>query len=362
MQVVIRNEVIYLHFPYNGKYIRRSTGLKATKSNIKYIEDVKIPELQVKMNNKTLFANDDNKVPTVDEYMEKSFEIHKHQIRELTHKRYQRVYNLHIKKTFGHKKLDEIKVSDIGQWQSALLEKLEAKTVHTMRIVLGKIFNDAMKDQIIKINPVSLAPSLKRTSSHDYKVFNVDEIFKVLSHIDEKMRCFFAIGFFTGMRTGEIIGLKWSDIDFEKRTIHIQRSIRQGIEDVPKTKNSIRKIDIIDVLMPYLKSHFDASLGNTCKYVFVSNRGEAYTTGDKISSHFWRNALKDAKIPYVRMYQMRHSFASMMIGNGEDILWVSNMLGHKDSSTTLQVYAKYVKRDDKKRGEFLVHHTQNHAK
>jgi integrase len=228
-----------------------------------------------------------------------------------------------------------------------------------MRVVLGKIFNDALKDQIIKINPVSLAPSLKRTTRGDYKVFSVEEIFKVLSYIDEKMRCFFAVGFFTGMRTGEIIGLKWSDIDFEKKTIHIQRSIRQGIETAPKTKNSIRKIDIIDILMPYLKSHFDSSVGNMCEYVFVSNRGEAYKTGDKISAHFWRNALRKAKIPYVRMYQMRHSFASMMIANNEEILWVSNMLGHKDSSTTLQVYASYLKRDDKKRGEFLLNYEQN---
>ena len=64
--------------------------------------------------------------------------------------------------------------------------------------------------------------------------------------------------------------------------------------------------------------------------------------------------MESLKIPYRNLYQMRHTFASMMISNGEDILWVSNMLGHKDSSMTLEKYARYIKKNDKKRGVFLV--------
>jgi integrase len=352
MQVVIRNEVIYLHFPYNGKYIRRSTGLKATKSNIKYIEDVKIPELQVKMNNKTLFANDGDKVPTVDEYMEKSFTIHNHRRRKFTQDSYKRIYKMHIKDTFGSKKIDSIKVSDINAWQVKLLDKLNPKTVHGIRLVLSGIFMDAYKDDLIKYSPISKADHITLQENENNKSFSIDEIYKILENVDERMKCFFAMGFFTGMRTGELIGLKWSDIDFDKKTIKIERSIRKGVEDLPKTKSSKREIEIIDVLMPYIQKHLTFVKPNAT-YVFETYKNEPFTSCDKINVFYWRPALKNANIPYIRLYQMRHTFATMMIGNGEDILWVSNMLGHKNSTTTLNVYASYVKRVDKKRGQFL---------
>ena len=89
-------------------------------------------------------------------------------------------------------------------------------------------------------------------------------------------------------------------------------------------------------------------------YVFETYQKKPFTTGDKISSHYWRPLLKKLNIEYRNLYQMRHTFASMMIGNGEDILWVSNMLGHKDSSMTLQKYARYIKHNKRERGMFLL--------
>lgn len=361
MHAVDRNGVIYLHFPYNGEYKRRSTRLKATKANMKYIEEVKIPELQVKMNNKTLFANDDDKVPTVDEYMEKSFAIHNHRRRKFTQDSYKRIYKMHIKDTFGSKKIDSIKVSDINAWQVKLLDKLNPKTVHGIRLILSGIFMDAYKDDLIKYSPVSKADHITMRENKNNKAFSIDEIYKILANVDERIKCFFAMGFFTGMRMGELIGLKWSDIDFDKKTIKIERGIRRGVEDLPKTKSSKREIEIIDALMPYIQDHLSVTKQNAT-YVFETYQNKPYTTCDKIKSLYWRPALKSANIPYMRLYQMRHTFATMMIGNGEDILWVSSMLGHKNSSTTLKVYASYIKRDNKKRGQFLqdTHKTITH--
>ncbi|MFC2057351.1 tyrosine-type recombinase/integrase [Campylobacterota bacterium] len=88
------------------------------------------------------------------------------------------------------------------------------------------------------------------------------------------------------------------------------------------------------------------------RYIFETFQGKPFNTCDNISSHYWRPTLKKLDIPYRNLYQMRHSFASHMISSGEDILWVSNMLGHKDSSMTLEKYARYVKRSDKKELNF----------
>jgi integrase len=88
--------------------------------------------------------------------------------------------------------------------------------------------------------------------------------------------------------------------------------------------------------------------------MFETYMGKPFNTADKISAWYWRPLLDKLTMKYRNLYQMRHTFASMMISNGEDILWVSKMLGHKDSSMTLQKYARYIKVKDKKRAGFLM--------
>ncbi|MFC2057350.1 tyrosine-type recombinase/integrase [Campylobacterota bacterium] len=83
----------------------------------------------------------------------------------------------------------------------------------------------------------------------------MDEMFIIIDAMPEHMKCYFAIGFFTGMRTGEIIGLKWEDVNWEERIIKVRRSRRQGVETKPKTKSSIRDVEILDALLPYLIKH-----------------------------------------------------------------------------------------------------------
>lgn len=89
-------------------------------------------------------------------------------------------------------------------------------------------------------------------------------------------------------------------------------------------------------------------------YLFETKYGQPFTTSSKISKSYWKPTLEKLGIEYRNLYQMRHTFASMMISNGEDVLWVSHMLGHKDSSMTLKVYSRYVKVTGKRRGTFLT--------
>ena len=90
------------------------------------------------------------------------------------------------------------------------------------------------------------------------------------------------------------------------------------------------------------------------EYVFLARGNNPFNSSNKISTIYWKKVLKELNIPYRNLYQMRHTFASLMIASGEDILWVANMLGHKNSNITLSTYAKYMKDDKKKRGTFLL--------
>ncbi|MCR1811990.1 tyrosine-type recombinase/integrase [Sulfurospirillum sp. hDNRA2] len=352
MTLVNRDGKLWITFYHQSTRYRKSLNLIDTKQNRKYAQQTLIPEIQYKLNSGEFFNNDEKKVPTVGEFAQISFEIHQNERREFTQKRYIRLYEIHIKPHFEKRRLDQIKPSELARWQNNLLTKITGKTVKGIRTVFYTLFEDARKDEIITRNPFSLIRSPKDEEFRVKNPFSKEEIFAILKAMPEHIKAFFAIGFFTGLRTGEIIGLKWEDFDFDDRSFYVERSRRQGTETLPKTKNSVRTVEIIDVLMPFLLRHREIC-SQTNVYVFETYEGLPYNTCDKISSHYWKPTLERLGIPYRNLYQMRHSFASLMISNGEDILWVSNMLGHKHSSMTLEKYARYCRLKNRKRATFL---------
>ncbi len=239
-------------------------------------------------------------------------------------------------------------------WQNSLLGQanLCPKSVKSVRTILNVIFEDAVNDEILVSNPVRKASRLPNQKPPEIKPFSIEEIQKILDTCKSQFRNFFAIGFFSGMRTGEIIGLKWEDIDFKNRTMNIKRSIGKGMVSTPKTQSSYREIEILDPLLPYLKDQFQVT-GDKKSFVFLTSGNQHYFDSNKIRDYAWKRTLEEADIPYRTIYHMRHSFASLMISNGEDILWVSHMLGHSTPDMTLKKYAKYIKQDRKQRASFL---------
>jgi integrase len=354
MKLINRKGKLWITFYHQSKRYRRSLKLDDTKANRKLAENKLIPEILHQLNqDEFLKKTNVKKVPTVDEFMKISFEIHKVYRRYLTQRAHQGVYDLHIKPYFKNKRLDEIKPSHIATWQNKLLEKLSTTTLSLIRAVFNVILNDAIADDIILKNPLKFIKKPTNVPVRDITPFNKEEIFKVLDKVDDIVKLYYAIGFFTGMRTGEIIALKWSDIILEKKIIKVQRAKRQGVESLPKNKGSIRDVDIIDVLMPYIHNHQKYKIQES-EYLFNSKHKKQYSDSSYLSEIYWRPILKELNIEYRNPYQMRHTFASMMISNGEDILWVSKMLGHTTSAMTLNKYARYIENKEMKRGTFLT--------
>jgi len=229
-----------------------------------------------------------------------------------------------------------------------------SKSVINARIIFHGIFEDAFRDEIIDKNPFSLVKAPKVSYTKDIEPFTKDEIFKILENTPDKIKAFFAIGFFTGARTGEITALRYSDIDLDNKIIKISKTRNKGIETVPKTLSSFRDVEILDILVPYLEKHIANYKKSNDDYVFLTKFGLPYYSATKISVTYWQKVLKNLNLEYRILYNMRHTFASMMISSGEDILWVASMLGHKNAHITLSTYAKYVKSEKKSRGSFLL--------
>lgn len=352
MKLTSRNGKLWITFYHQSTRYRRSLNLDDTKVNRKLATMKLIPEIVYKLNSGKFFDNDKSKIPTVDEYAKISFALHSKSRKATTQYDYETSWRLHISPTFGTKRLNVIKPSDIQLWQNKLLETLKPRRVRNIRATFNTILNDAMRDEIIDKNPIALVktPKLDKVAVQS---FSLKEVQTIITTASDEMKSFTALGFLTGMRSGELIGLKWEDVDFKKKEIHIKRAIKMGEVSTPKTKNSIRTIDILDNLLPYLQEQYKRT-GEYKSYVFLNQENQHYYDIKRIRDTKWKRLLKECHLEYRTIYQMRHSFATIMIENKEDILWVSNMLGHTDASMTLQMYAKYKKRDDVKRASFLT--------
>ena len=354
MKLTSRNGKLWITFYHLLKRYKKTLNLDDTKANRKFATNNIMPEIQYKLNSGEFFNKEKEKIPTVGEFAKISFDIHKGHRKESSLNRMNSAYNKHIVPYFFDTRMDKIKPSHISTWQNTLLEKakLSPKSVKSVRTILNVIFEDAVNDDIVLSNPVRKASRLPHHRPKEIKPFSIEEIQKILHTCKTQFRNFFAIGFFTGMRTGEIIGLQWDDIDFKDGIINIKRSIGKGMISTPKTQSSYREIEILPPLLPYLKDQFKVS-GKKKSFVFLTSGDKNYFDSNKIRDYSWKRTLEEADIPYRTIYHMRHSFASMMISNGEDVLWVSHMLGHSTPDMTLKKYAKFIKNDKRKRATFL---------
>ncbi|MDQ1337779.1 MAG: hypothetical protein QG617_746 [Campylobacterota bacterium] len=341
-------EWLWVRFSHQGKNYRKTLNLENTKANMRLAKNEIMPTLQLKLVNGELF---EKSVPTVDEYSKMSFEIHSSTRKQSTQSDYRISYEKHIKPYLGKKRLDSIKPSDIALWQNKILESVSPRRLKAIRAVLSTIIQDAMRDELIVRNPLPLV-KLPRANKVEIEPFSISEIFTILDNADGQYRNFYALGFFSGLRSGEMIGLKWEDIDFFRREISIKRAIKMGVVSTPKTLKSVRDIDMIDTLFPYLQNQYSIT-GKYNSYVFLNEHQENFYDIKRIRDTHWKRVLKECGFKYRPIYHTRHTFATIMLENGEDILWISNMLGHTDSTMTLSRYAKYIKRDERKRASFL---------
>ena len=342
-------EKLWVNFTDNdGKRQRKSLKLLNTKANRKLAETKIIPALLYKLESNKFI---EKQVPTLDEYMKISFEMNKGTRTASTQYGYQVAYDKRISPILGHRKIDNIKPADIKLLQSGLVGVVSPRRIKNIRAVLNGILSDALDNDLITKNPVSATKTIPLNDSEIYP-FSMNEIALILENSEGQYRNFFAFAFMTGMRSGEMIALKWSDIDFFKSEINISRTKRMGVEKCPKTTAGKRTIDIVDFLKPYLQNQYELT-GHKNSYVFLNQDGEGYHDIRRIRDSAWRKTITKCGLKYRTIYQTRHSFATMMLENGEDILWVSHTLGHKNTSITYDVYTKYVKDKEKKRGSFL---------
>ena len=194
-------------------------------------------------------------------------------------------------------------------------------------------------------------PTNSSTIAEESKPFTEDEVKLLLTNCkNQVLKNYLQIAFFTGCRTGEILALKWSDVDLSNGKISINKTINKFDITSPKTRSSIREIDILPLVKEALKSQ--KSINGKSEFVFCSKDdfSKLYFTLQKE----WKRLLNEVGLEYRTLYHTRHTFSSIMLSHNENLLWVSKrMLGHSNANMTLKIYAHYVETQGEQHGAFL---------
>lgn len=294
-------------------------------------------------------------------------------VKEATRVSYHGIVNNHLIPYFGDGLISNIKREDIKSFVKEKADggKLTPKSIHNILLVFHQILDDAQVEGLVIHNPYVKIEKPKREMSevdylktHEIPIFlGAAQTFKEpkekiskLSDRPEKKKeqpkcettihALFYTAIFTGMRRGELLGLKWEDLDWVNLRIHVKRSLYKMTLQTPKSKYSKRAIDMGPRLVEVLKSHRVKQNETRLKVgsgwsnndlVFCQNDGAALD-GDNLYHREFKAILRKAELRAIRIHDLRHTFASVLIAAGHNLKYIQNQMGHSSIKTTLDLY------------------------
>ena len=291
---------------------------------------------------------------TVGQWMDVWYEYYaKIKVRPSSHKTYEGYIKNHIKPSIGSIPLTKLTTLDLQRLYQKLLtegrvDRLEAqnqpkglspKTVRNINQVISSAMHLAIQQHLIAQDPTD-GCALPKTEHREMQTLSADQLAAFL--LEAKHSGVFEMYYIelaTGLRRGELLGLKWEDIGFDNRTLRVRRQVGRingEVREAPlKTKNAYRTIslgaDAIGVLRQQREKQPSSS------YVFPGPTGGPIAPDSVL--HMLHRVLDRAGLPEIRFHDLRHTFATLALQNGVDVKTVSGMLGHFSAGFTLDTYA-----------------------
>ena len=241
---------------------------------------------------------------------------------------------LHIVPFFERTRLDAITLPLVREFMKALLAKeLSPKTVLNVMVALREMFKHAVQWGYLDANPAQYAER-PRGEEQEMQVLTPPEIRRLLDAADEPVRTLLMCAVLTGMRRGELLGLRWEDVDLEGYRIFVRRALWRGKLVTPKSRRSRRAIDLAPTLraaLAGLSSRFQGGL------VFCKADGNPIDP-DNFVHRVWVRVLRRAELRRIRFHDLRHTYASLLIAQGAHPKYIQAQLGHASIQTTLDRY------------------------
>ena len=263
---------------------------------------------------------------------------------------YESMFTEHIVPFFGRRTIERVERRDIESFAAALERQgLAASTRINTLNQLSAIFDLAIVRGSVVANPVRGVPRPRGgTVDPDIRYLSMEEVEAVLRAIPEDElgaveRPLYLVAVMTGMRRGELLGLRWGDIDWEARRIRVRRSYVRGEFGPPKSRRSSRSVPLTDRLAGELQRHYERSPFRADEDLVFTHPGSRKPgtplDGSRVLKRF-KSALARAGVHDVRFHDLRHTFGTRMAAAGVPMRTLQEWLGHRDFATTL-VYADY---------------------
>lgn len=374
--VSVRKETntLYLDFRYMGKRCREQTSFKATIANKRKMEKLlttieaeimagtfryvkhfpesrlaeKFSDNELEIHQPEEWSERQNQIdaPTFKEFVSSWLGCQKVAWRKSHIVNIESMINKHYLPYFGEMEINNITRNDILKFRSVLAKvpgrngrtSITNNRINKIMDPLKRIFEDAAEEfhfitPYIRIKPLKISKS-------DVQPFTIAEVNRLLASVRDDYKDYFLIRFFTGMRTGEVDGLKWRYVDFNKRIIKVRETIVAGEEDITKTESSIRDIQMSQPVYEALlrqKAH-TARFG---KFVFCNREGQALNHNN-VTKRVWYPLLARLRLEKRRPYQTRHTAATLWLAAGESPEWIAQQMGHSNTEMLFRVYSRYV--------------------
>ena len=352
--------IIELPISSNGKRNRKYKTINGTKKQAEKVMRKMMDDLE----NHTYI--EDNNV-TVAEFVENWYKLYLTDLSPTTLKGYEyQIENYIINQDIGKIRLQDLTTSDVQQWINSLYEEsplsnkpLSAKTVKNIYHNLCAAIDKAVVLELVKKN-VCKAVSLPKVQKYTAEVYDEKEVQALLNAIKgTDMELPLMIDINLGLRRGELLGLKWKHIDFEKGFVSIEDNMIEVKKEVsadrlltksPKSASGQRVIPISSALNEYLKkAHTDYLLRKLKMgkdffdgdYVVCQENGKPYKPNSFTDK--FNNFLKKNKLKHIRLHDLRHTNATLMLTQGISPKVAQMRLGHSDYSTTMNIYSHVLK-------------------
>lgn len=366
---------LFLDFRYDGKRCREQTALSDTKSNRRKVEKLLLTvEQQIaegsfnyartfpssakaasspergepggSAGRPDTFSSNPLRTPLFEDFAETWFHECLPQWRPLHQESVRGVLDKYLIPQFGDQEVHEIRRPNVLDFRAKLSRKpgrrgnpLGNSRVNKIMTFLRQILNEAAVRY--ELSPAFQGIKPLKVPKVDVHPFSLEDVNRIIASCRTDFRNYFVVRFFTGMRTGEIHGLRWRNVDLDNDLILIRETLVNGtIQAGAKTYDSCRDIPMLPAVRDALLAQRKVT-PKSVEWVFWNQNGSPYDANN-FTKRVWRPLLAYLDIEYRRPYQTRHTTATLMLAAGESPEWIARVLGHSTTEMLFKTYSRYV--------------------
>jgi len=353
-------EVYQLAFSFMGVQCRETVSRPHSKASLTYCTNLRgeilrrieagtfvYTEYFPDSKRASIFGHGHGKSHTIKEALEAYRDRTRATLEASTWNPYRRDIDNILVPRWGHMRLTAFTPADLRAWAGE--QTISLKRMRNILLPLRAIFSEAKEDGIIRVHPLDidlakLVPIAKRASLYVPQPYTVSELCTVLANIPAPERFAFQLWAYTGLRTGELVGLRWPRVNLDANTLTVSETTTERV-DKPRAKTAAglrtipllpAAVEALHALRPYTQLAGDR--------VTVNPRGQrkdkAWDT-NKLEG-IWKRAHRGTDIQPRTPYELRHTFASQLLSQGENPAYIAKLLGHKSTEMVTRVYGKWV--------------------